>query len=196
MGQQRNGGFARLLAASVLLAACSSGPSRGEISWRDLDVTAPDGWAAYEIGDTLLYLADGEAGEEPGDRGTLRAAAQLTYEPGTTPDDWRELVAQEGGTVERDESIEVDGLPATRIVYTWESNAIPTREMVLLVPSRALVVLFQPVPIRGQQDAPEVYLTREAEFEAIVDSIRFGAPVTEPRATADGSHRVGRSSAP
>jgi hypothetical protein len=153
---------------------------RGTVEWRDLELTTPDGWAAYETRDTLLYLADGEPGEEPGDRGTLRVAAQITYQPGSSPDDWRELVEAEGGTLETDEATSVDGVPATRLVFSWESGGTPTREMVVLVPSRSLVMLFQPVPVQGQTDGPDVFVDRRDEFEEILTSVRFGAPVEEP----------------
>lgn len=170
-----------LLAVVVLgVAGCSSGPATGTIDWRGLDVTAPPGWAAYEVRDTLLYLADGEPGEVPGDPGTLVVAAQITYEPGSSADDWRRLIAEEGGEVETDVSGEIDGVPVRRIVFTWDGGGTPTREMVVLVPSRDLVMLFQPVPVKGQTDADEVFLDRAGEFEAILDSIRFGAPVEDP----------------
>jgi hypothetical protein len=167
------------LVGVLLLVAvgCSSGPATGTIDWRGLDVTAPPGWAAYEQRDTLLYLADGEPGEEPGDPGTLVVAAQFTYEPGVSTDDWRSFIADEGGEVEADVSGEIDGVPVRRLVFTWDGGGTPTREMVVLVPSRDLVILFQPVPVKGQTDAAEVFLERADEFEAILESIRFGAPV-------------------
>lgn len=181
VGDRLRRGVATLLAVLLLAVGCGpSGPVTGVVDWRGLELTTPEGWAAYEVRDTLLYLADGEPGEEPGDPGTLEVAAQLTYEPGTIPDDWRALIADEGGTIEADVRTEIDGLPARRIVFSWASNGTPSREMVVLVPSRSLVMLFQPVPVQGQTDAPEVFLDRAEEFDAILASIRFGAPVDGP----------------
>ena len=53
-------------------------------------------------------------------------------------------------------------------------------EMVVVVPSRSLTILLQPVPVRGQTDAPQVFLEARDQFDAILDSIRFGAPVDGP----------------
>jgi hypothetical protein len=160
----------------ALLVACSA-PAGGAQDWRDLEVVVPDGWEVFERRDDLLSMADGPLGEEAGDPGERVVAAQFRYEPTTSADDWRDLVLDTEGVIEVDEATEIGGLPARRIVFAWTTNGVDTREMVVLVPSRQLVMLFQPVPVRGQTDAPEVFLANRADFEAILDSVTFGAPV-------------------
>lgn len=164
------------LVAVALLAACGGGGSGGTVSWRDLDLVLPDGWEEYQRGDDLLYVADGETGEE-GDPGDLTVAAQFLVEDGPSADVQRAFLEREDATVETDQQVEIDGVPATKLVYAFTTNGVPTREMVVVVPSRDLTVLLQPVPVQGQQDAPEVFLDNVDDFEAILDSIDFGAPV-------------------
>ena len=166
-----------LLAVILLLVAACGGSDAGRQEWRGLELDLPEGWEVFERRDNLLSAADGPVGEEPGDAGEREVVAQLTYEPSVSADDWRELVAAEGGELEVDERIELDGAPATRLVWSWVTNGVPTREMVVLLHSRSLVLLFQPAPRAGQTDAPEVFLRHRDEFEAILDSIDLGAPV-------------------
>lgn len=161
----------------LLLVVAGCGPSAGGAQeWRGLDLVLPDGWEVFERRDTLLSAADGPLGEEAGDVGERRVAAQLTYDPSTSADDWRALVRAEGGEVELDERISVDGAPATKLVYRWVTNGVPTREMIVVVPSRSIAMLFQPVPVAGQTDAPEVFLEHVDDFESILASIDLGAP--------------------
>lgn len=161
------------LLLGCVVAACGGDPSA--VAWRDLTMTLPDGWEQYDQSETLLYVADGETGDV-GDPGDLTVAAQFTYEPQTTADDWRDFVVDEDATLEQDEAVEIGGVPATRLVYSFVTNGVPTREMVVVVPSRGVVGLLQPVPVQGQQDGPDVFLANVDDFDAIIDSIRFGAP--------------------
>lgn len=165
-----------VLVVALAAAACGAGDT-GSQEWRGLDLRLPDGWEVFERRDTLLSVADAPLGDEAGDPGRRSVAAQFTYDPSTSADDWRELIRGEGGEVESDERIELDGVPATRLVFHWTTNGIPTREMLVTVPSRSIVILFQPVPVAGQTDAPDVFLAKADDFQAILDSIRFGAPV-------------------
>lgn len=169
-----------LLALALVLAG--TGCDRGdgpEQSWRDLEVTLPAGWSVFEDEPTRFSVADGTLGDE-GDRGTAQAAAFFTHEPGSRPDDWRELVdGPLEGTLERDESLQLGGAPATRLVFRHESNGLPMREMVVLVPSRELVILMQPIVLRGETDGPEVFDAHLAEFDALLSSVRFGAPTDQ-----------------
>lgn len=170
--------LAAVLVAVVLATGCggADGPER---SWRDLELTLPDGWVVFEDEPTRFSVADGPLGEDAGDRGRAEAAAFFTADADSRPDDWRELVAGTlEGTMEVDRSTEVGGLPATKLVFSHESNGVPMREMVVLIPSREIVILLQPVVTRDQQDGPAVFDAHLAEFEALLSSLRFGAPVS------------------
>jgi hypothetical protein len=78
-----------------------------------------------------------------------------------------------------DRLVLTDEIPATRLVYSFQSAGVPTREMVVLVPSRALVVLAQPVPRQGQQDGPEIFLEHVETFLDVLTTADFGRPVLE-----------------
>lgn len=173
------------LAALLLFVACSNS---GIVEWRDLTLALPDGWQVTEQRDTVLTISNGDGapelitetndGQTPrstaGDREVL---AQFLVVPNTTPDSWRQLVTGDGGTIERDTPIELDGAVGTRISWLWTTNGIPIREMIIIVPGRQLEILFQPVARAGQVDAPEVFDEHIDEFEAIIGSLSFGAPV-------------------
>lgn len=169
----------------VALAACSAPTTSGTIAWRDLDVTLPADWNAYQTRADLLSASDGDLGAELSlDEATSIdpqtndvVGLQFTHEPRTTADDWRTLVTSRGGTIEVDQRTDVGGLPATSLVFSWVTNGVPTRERVVFVPSREIVMLFQPVPVQGQTSAPQVYLQQADDFEAILSSIEFGAPL-------------------
>jgi hypothetical protein len=135
----------------------------------------PDGWVELERGDLVLTVADGAPSGE-GDPGDLDVSVQFTIEPAATADDWRRFVAEQGGEVESDGTVDLDGIPATMLQFAFVPNGTPTRERVIVVPSRQLVILQQPVPLQGQTDAPEVFLDRLEEFDALLESIEFGAP--------------------
>lgn len=166
-----------LVVLALLLTACSGGDGRVH-QWRGLDITLPEGWHVFEQSDAHFSIADAEAGTEPGDAGDREVAAFFTHEPRTTPDDWRDFLAQQDAEIETDESFTLDGnVPATRFVYSFTTNDVPTREMVVLIPSRSVVVLLAPTPEQGETDAPEVFLDHLDEFELILDQLDFGAPV-------------------
>lgn len=167
-----------MLLVGVLVAACGSGSA---VSWRGLELSLPQGWVVADKADTRMMLADAPLGEQAGDRGDRTVAVQLTHEPGTSVSDWRDFVAQQDGTIETDESTTVGGRPAHRLVYTFDANGIRTREMVVVVPSRSIVVLLQPVAADGQTDAPGVFLQGRGTFDDIIASISFGAPPRQQR---------------
>ncbi len=180
-----------LLAAAVLLPACGGGgvdTSDGPREWRDLDLVVPDGWVVLDERPDLLLVANEDIRVDdideqptlPEDRNSNDVVAvQLLAGQETTPADWRELVRDEGGTVEEDAQLNVGGLPATAITYSWVSNDIPSRERIVFVPSRSLSILLQPVPVEGQTNGPDVYDSHVDEFAALLDSIVFGRPVEE-----------------
>ncbi len=167
---------ALVLLLVLVLAGCG-GDDRA-VAWGDLDLRLPDGWVVVNDYAGALYVADGRPGEEAGDPGDQDVGVQFTREPDTSADDWRDFVAEQDGTLERDEQVTVDDLPATLLEFSFDgsSGPPPTREQVVLVPSRELVILSQAVPVQGQQDGPEVFDAHVEEFEALRASIDFGAP--------------------
>lgn len=164
-----------MLVGLVGLVACGNS---SVVSWRGLELSLPRGWVVIQELEGSLYVADGRGGG-PGDPGDLDVGVQLSHEPETRADDWRELVDELGATMDRDEATTVGGMPATLLQYTVAGggDVAPTRERVVLVPSRQLVVLAQAVPVRGQTDAPEVFDDHLAAIQQLIDSIEFGAPV-------------------
>ncbi len=165
-----------------MLCACGGPATTGTIEWRDLDVTLPDGWVVIEELGTVLYVGNGTGGDDEGDPGDLTVGIQFMVEDTPSIDDWRDLVAQRDGEIEQDATIEIDGLPASVLQYTLpaQGQAVPqTRERVLTVPSRHLVLLAQAVPVRGQQDGADLFLDNLDDIESILDSIDFGAPLEQ-----------------
>ena len=161
----------------LLLTACSSEVAPGGVvEWRELTVDLPADWVETNRTDTSLSVGDGPGSVEPGERGELFVLTQFTIEPGTTADDWRAFVEQQDATLERDTTTTVDSLPATLIQYSFTTNDIPTRERIVIVPSRDLVLLQQPVPMQGETAGPEWFDEHVDEFDALLEGIRFGAP--------------------
>ena len=174
-----------LLAA--VLAACSpgGGGGAGPLAWRDLDLVVPSGWQVLTQRPDLLLIANRDLRADdieatpslPEDPQANDAVAVQFATDGSNAEAWRSLIEAEGGEIESDRRIQLDGIPATAITFQWVTNDVPTREQVVIVPSRDLVVLLQPVPITGQRTGPEVYLRHVEEFQAILDSLDFGAPI-------------------
>lgn len=166
----------------VVVAACGGPATSGEIAWRDVDLTLPDGWVVIDDIGTALYVANGEGGEEEGDPGDLTVGLQFTVEDAPSIDEWRDLVAERGGEVELDTTTTLDGVPASVLQFTLpgSDDFVPdTRERVLTIPSRDLVILAQAVPLRGQADGGQLFLDDLDEIEQVIDSISFGAPFEE-----------------
>lgn len=171
-----------LLLAGIVLAACgSSQPS--EVAWRNIDIDLPDGWYVFEDAEDRLSISNvdlaayAEDGEIPdGDV----VAMFFTFEPSTLPNDWREWLADIDAEVETDDRLVLrDDVPATRLIFRYDTGGITTREMVALIPSRSVVVLAQPVPRPGQQDAPELFLDYLETFLEVLETAGFGPPVLE-----------------
>lgn len=170
---------AALLVGAVALSAsaCSSStPPGGVVSWRELTIDLPDGWVELGRTETSLSVGDGEGSTEPGERGDLYVFTQFTIEPSASADAWRTFVEEQDATLEQDASTTVGTLPATQIQYSFTTNDIPTRERIVVVPSRSLVMLQQPVPMQGETEGPEWFDEHVDEFDALLEGIRFGAP--------------------
>lgn len=170
---------------SLLLAACSGGGGgAGPLAWRDLDLVVPAGWTVVEQRNNLLQIANKDFRADdveatpalPQDPQSNDAVAVQFLGQSSSADAIRDLVESEGGEIESDQQIQLDGVPARSITYSWVTNKVPTREQIVLVPSRDLEITLQPVPVQGQQTGPEVYLEYVEEFQAVLDSIDFGAP--------------------
>lgn len=179
-----------LLAASVLLIGCGS--DDGAVAWRDARLQTPDGWVVFDQEETRLSLANVPLGpllEEQGVQPEGDVVAMFfTHEPGVTPTDWRDFATANDVVIERDEATEVGGVPATRFHLRdpeGGSGQTLTREMVVVIPSREVVLLAQPVPALGDDDVTDVFDRHLAAFEQVLDSLRWGAPVGGPGAGAD-----------
>lgn len=171
----------RALAVVVLalvLTACGGG---GGAEWRDASFEVPEGWSIFEEEPTRLSMANEPLGEEfdPDERPEGDIVGMFfTHEPGAIPDDWREFVAgREDAEIESDAAIELDGVPATRIIYSHRSGEQRTREMAVVVPSREIVVFAQPVPEQGEEGAPEMFMRHLDTFNEVLDSIEWGPPI-------------------
>jgi hypothetical protein len=170
-----------LLVAALVLTAC--GGERTSVTWRNTTFPIPDGWYVFEEEPTRLSLSNADIG--PGADGNQPdgdvVAMHFTYEPRTQPGDVREHLAAQDATIETDRQLVLgDGeVPATQFVYSYETNGIPTREMVVVIASRAIVLLAIPVPLPGDTDAPEVFLEHLETFLEVIDGAEFGQPVLD-----------------
>lgn len=164
------------LVAVLLLASC--GGDDQAVAWRDLDLRLPDDWSVVNEQTGALYVADGAPGEQAGDPGDLAVGIQFLTKPGPSSDDWRRLVDERDWVLERDEDITVDDVPATLLEFSSDGGdgSPPTREQVVVVPSRDLEILSQAVTVQGQEDGPEVFDAHVEEFADVLESIEFGAP--------------------
>lgn len=183
-------GSGRLIAVLLmagLLAACGGGGSSqpATVQWRNLEIDLPESWFLFEDEDTRLSISNADLrppGEDeefaPPDEDVV--AMFFTYEPRSLPDDWRDFVEEQDAELETDRSLELEGgVPATQLVFSYVTDGIATREMVVLIPSRRVVILAQPVPSMTEGDAPEVFLEHIDTFMEVVESIEFGAPVID-----------------
>lgn len=173
-----------VLVASVLAACGASGDST--LEWRDLRLSVPAGWVVFEEETTRLSLANQPIGAEVSeqDRPTGDLVAMFfTHRPGTTPAAWRAQIESAGAELEVDEPIEVDGVPATRLQFLTPASegSAETRELVVVIPAREVELLAQPVPLPGSTDAPEVFDRASTTFDAVIGSVRWGAPMDGPR---------------
>ena len=175
------------LVLAVGLAACGDGGNQpSSVTWRNVTFQLPDGWYLFEEEDTRLSISNQDIGPPPGgeqqrDRPDGDVVAMFfTYEPDTVPEDWRRFVEQQDATLESDVQIVLDReIPATRLVFSNVTNGIPTREMVVVIPSRGIVLLAQPVPAPTDTDAPQIFLDYIETFLEVVETAEFGAPVTD-----------------
>ncbi len=180
-----------LVVAVVWLSACGGQPSA--VEWRNVTVPVPEGWFVVEQAAGHLSLSNVDLAPEElfgaaPSSGDAEASDEreivgmfFTYEPDTLPADWLRYVDEQGATLESNDQIWLDDdeVPATRIVFSYESAGIPTREMVVVIPSRGIVVLNQPIPAPGDRDAPEVFLRHVDTFVEVLRASSFGVPLLD-----------------
>lgn len=164
----------------VLLLAVACGGASDEVQWRGLDLTLPEGWVVVENRSNVLTVADAPRPQSPGALGDRTVSVQVLHDSGADVEVWRDSVRERDGTVEVDEETSVGGRPARRLVFTRESNDVTTREMVVLVPSRELEILLQPVARPDEHDLTQVFLDHRDEFDELLASVTFGAPAEGP----------------
>lgn len=167
----------------ALLAGCGS--DEGPVVWRNITVDLPEGWVVFERTDTTLSIANVLLG--PQDGGDARNAPAgdvvamfFSYEPDTLPRDWLTFLAANDAVIETEQQRMLTGdIPATQLVYRLTDEVTDTREMVVLIPSRNVVILAQPVPLAGDPSGPDVFLRYIDTFLTVIDTLTFGAPVLE-----------------
>jgi hypothetical protein len=174
-----------LLMVAATIGGCSDGNQPSAVEWRNVTVRLPDGWYVFEEADTRLSISNQDIGPEAMREGVQEpeepvVAMFFTYEPTTLPDDWRRYVEEQDATLEVDDRLELDGeVPASRLVFSYVTDGVPLREMVVVIPSRSIVVLAQPVPAVGDTSGPEVFLDNVDTFMQVLEAASFGAPVLE-----------------
>jgi hypothetical protein len=176
-----------VLAVLVGVAGCGTDRQPSSVTWRNVTFPVPDGWYVFEEEDTRLSLSNVDLG--PGDgSGEGRAqpegdvvAMHFTFEPRTQPGDVRDHLRAQEATIETDRQLLLtdDEIPATQLVYAYETGGTETREMVVVIASRAIVLLAIPVPLPGDDDAPEVFLRHLETFLEVLEGAEFGSPVLE-----------------
>ena len=166
----------------LLLAACGS-DQPSSVDWRNVELELPDGWYLFEEEDDRLSISNqdigiGDVAGQPNDQPEGDIVAMFfTYEPDTLPGDWRDLLARLDADVETDAALTLQGdVPATQLIYRYETEGVVTREMVVVIPSRSIVLLAQPIPQPGTSDASEVFLAYLDDFMGVLESATFGAP--------------------
>lgn len=165
---------------ALLLTACGDDSTR---QWRDATLEVPEGWTVFEDEETRLSMSNAELGEDadlaPGERPEGDVVGLFfTHSPGITPGEWREFVeGREDAEIEGDEALQIDGVPATKIVYTHRSGEEITREMAVVVPAREVEILAQPIPGPGDADGPEMFMRHLDTFLEVIEGIEWGPPV-------------------
>jgi hypothetical protein len=174
-----------LLVVAATTLGCSEGNQPSAVEWRNVTLQLPDGWYLFEEADTRLSISNRDIGPEAMREGAPDSdepvvAMFFTYEPTALPDDWRRYVEEQDATLEVDDRLELDGeVPATRLVFSYVTDGVPLREMVVVIPSRSIVVLSQPVPAAGDTSGPDVFLAYVETFMQVLEDASFGAPVLQ-----------------
>ncbi|MFP4312478.1 MAG: hypothetical protein ACLFS9_10940 [Nitriliruptoraceae bacterium] len=184
--RRRSPVLAVLLALAILAAACGSSDQPDSVAWRNVELDLPDGWYLFEEEADRLSFSNQDIGigdviGTPTDRPDGEVVAMFfTYEPETVPDDWRDLLERLDAEVETDAQLVLRGdVPATQLIYRYETEGVMTREMVVVIPSRSIVLLAQPVPAPGDTDVGELFLRYLDDMMGVLETAEFGAPVLD-----------------
>lgn len=150
----------------ALLAGC--GPDAA-VSWDVVRLELPAGWEQVSAQRDRLLLADHRTDEE--DRGVLVTFLRTDE---AAPDVWRRRVADRGAELESDTGVRIAGdVPATQLVLLDVVDGVRLREVVLVVPSRGLVIAVTPRTAPGEQDGPELLLERLDEVRTVLDGMEL-----------------------
>ena len=175
-----------LVVLAGLLVSCAGSNQPASVEWRNVQMDLPDGWYLFEEEADRLSISNQDIGigdvagqQDEWPEGDV-VAMFFTYEPSTRPDDWRQLLDQLDAEIETDNQLRLEGdVPATQLIYRYETEGVLTREMVVVIPSRAIVLLAQPIPPPGSADQTEVFLAELDSFMGVLESATFGAPVMD-----------------
>ena len=166
----------RLVAVLVLGLVTACGGQPASVDWRNVVLPVPDGWIVVEVTDERVRLASAGVDEGvPADGVTVLTVA---FDPSTLPDDVRSSIRSRGATLESDAAILVgDEVPATRFVVLDTGASPPTRELIVLVPSRGIVAVGSVVPGSAVTDpAARLLDDLDAALGVLVDAA-YGPPV-------------------
>jgi hypothetical protein len=161
--------LAVVVGLALTLAACG-GPDA--VAWDVVRLDLPDGWEVLDEAPDRLVLADHLAAE--GQRGVTVTFLRV---PDALPDAWRARVADRGAELEADTPVRIAGdVPATQLVLRDEVDGVPVREVLLVVPSRGLVIAVTPRIVMGEQDGPELLLDRLDGVRTVLDRMELVFP--------------------
>ena len=167
MTERRRGRLAAAVAGLALaLAACGGADA---VAWDVVRLDLPATWEVLGEDTDRLVLADHLV--EEGERGVTVTFLRV---PDALPDAWRARVADRGAALEADMGVRIAGdVPATQLVLRDEVDGVPVREVLLVVPSRGLVIAITPRLAPGELDGPELLLERLDGVRTLLDGMEL-----------------------
>jgi hypothetical protein len=165
----RAGRLRGAVAATVVAAVVTACGGGSAVAWDVVRLELPAGWEQVTAERDRLLLADHPTAEE--DRGVLVTFLRSTD---ATPDGWRDRVAARGAELESDTGVRIAGdVPATQLVLLDVVDGVRVREVLLVVPSRGLVIAVTPRVRPGEQDGPELLLERLDAVRTVLDAMEL-----------------------
>ncbi len=154
------------LSLALVLAACGGSDA---VAWDVVRLTLPDGWEVVAEERDRLVLADHLV--EEGGRGVTVTFLRV---PDALPDAWRGRIADRGAVLESDAGVRVAGdVPATQLVLLDEVDGVPVREVLLVIPSRGLVLAITPRVGPEDRDGPDLLLERLDGVRTVLDGMEL-----------------------